>query len=280
MKTVADFWNSLLRVEGLWNSPLRGEILRILATGLFFLLGVIAGRLWSMWRRYRQIKLAERGQSEEVVSIEKILLDHRADGTEVLRIRSCGRDPIETVFPNAAARDAFQKRARATTSTRPLVSMDGKLGSYLLQELAIWVCAQLRERNFRHQAWVMAPVYERGALYLGGHFLSTVLLIRRDDLLRFRNWEDCMQIQVEHASHGDRILTLMHMAAEYERQAAAIASRRAARRRSNYEETMYILDLGLDTQSADLPAKPVPWTRFQPTLDELGIQAREPATVA
>jgi hypothetical protein len=110
--------------------------------------------------------------------------------------------------------------------------------------------------------------------------LSTVLLVRRDDLLRFRDWKRSSQIQVEHASHGERILTLMHMATEYERQASAIASRRAAGRPSNFEETMYILDLGLDTQSADLPAKPVPWSRFEPTLDDLGIQPREPAEVA
>ena len=50
----------------------------------------------------------------------------------------------------------------------------------------------------------MAPVYERGAIYLGGHFLSTVLLIRLDDLLRFRDWDSCSKIQVEHASHGER----------------------------------------------------------------------------
>ena len=95
--------------------------------------------------------------------------------------RSCASGPavvipMETVFPNPAARDEFQARAGKTTNARPLVSMDGKMGSYLLQELAIWVCGQLRERNFRHDVWVMAPVYERGALYLGGHFLSTVLL--------------------------------------------------------------------------------------------------------
>ena len=60
---------------------------------------------------------------------------------------------------------------------------------------------------------------------------------------------DCSAIQVEHASHGERILTLMDMAAEYDRQAIAVAGRRAAGRRSNYEETMYVLDLGLDTRS-------------------------------
>jgi hypothetical protein len=278
--TVADFWNSVLRVEGLWNSPLRVEVLRILATAIFFVLGVVAGRLWAMWRRHRQLKMAERGESQDVVAIEKIILDRQPDGSAVLRIRSCGRDPIDTVFPNTAARDEFQSRAGKTTLARPLVSMDGKIGSYLLQELAIWVCGQLREQHSRHDVWVMAPVYERGALYLGGHFLSTVLLIRLDDLLRLRDWDDCAAIEVEHASHGERVLTLMGMAAEYERQAAAVATRRASGRRSNFEETMYILDLGLDTATADLPAKPVPWERFDSTLRQLGIAIEKPAALA
>jgi hypothetical protein len=187
---------------------------------------------------------------------------------------------METVFPSPAARDEFQARAASTTEAKPLVSMDGKMGSYLLQELAIWVCGQLRESNFRHEVWVMAPVYERGALYLGGHFLSTVLLIRLEDLARFRNWHDCSTIQVEHASHGERILTLMEMAAEYDRQASKVAGRRAAGRRSNFEETMYVLDLGLDTRSADLPAKSVPWDRFESTLKQLGVSRTQPVRAA
>lgn len=277
---MADFWSAISRVEGLWNSPLRVEFLRILATATFFVLGIVAGRLWAMWRRYRQLRMAERGESQDVVTIEKIVLDRRVDGSDVLRIRSCGRDPIETVFPNPAARDEFQARAARTTTARALVSMDGKMGSYLLQELSIWVCGQLRESNFRHDVWVMAPVYERGALYLGGHFLSTVLLVRLDDLLRFRDWEACTEIQVEHASHGERVLTLMEMATEYDRQAAAVAARRVAGRRSNYEETMYILDLGLDTQCADLPAKPIPWDRFESTLKQLGVSSKQPVAAA
>jgi hypothetical protein len=272
---VTDFWSFVSRVEGLWTSPLRVEALRIVATTVFFVLGIVAGRLWGMWRRHRQLKMAERGESQDVVTIEKIILDRRPDGCEVLRIRSCGRDPVETVFPNPAARDEFQARAGKTSNARPLVSMDGKMGSYLLQELAIWVCGQLREPGFKHDVWVMAPAYERGALYLGGHFLSTVLLIRLDDLLRFRDWDDCSAIQVEHASHGERILTLMGMAAEYDQQATAVANRRAAGLRSNYEETMYVLDLGLDNQSADLPARPVPWDRFVSTLKELGVSSRK-----
>jgi hypothetical protein len=243
-----------------------------------FLLGVVAGRLWAMYRRHRQLKLAERGESHDVVTIEKILLDRLPDGTEVLRIRSCGRDPIETVFPNQAAREMFQSRTAATTRLSPLVSMEGKLGSYLLQELAIWVCGQLRDRNFPHDVWIMAPVYERGTLHMmeaeGGHFLSTVLLIRRDDLVQFRDWAACAAIQVEYANHGERILTLMAMAKEFERQAGAVAQRRAEGRRTSFEETMFTLDLALDTKSVDLPTKPVPWDRLETTLKQLGLDAK------
>jgi hypothetical protein len=276
-----DIWNSLWQNAGnLWNSPFRTEILRVAVTAAIFVLGVAAGRFWAMLRRYRQLKMAERGESDEVLTIEKIIIDRREDGTEVLRIRSCGRDPIETVFPNIAARGEFHARTAATKLTAPLVSMEGKMGSYLLQELAIWACGQLRERKFPHDVWLMAPVFERGALYLGGHFLSTVLLVRRDDLMKFRKWEDCAAIRVEHATHGERVLTLIAMAKEFESQDAAVAKRRAAHRRSNYEETMYILDLCLDTETADLPSKPVPWERFESTLEKLGIETKQLTPVA
>ena len=269
---MGDFWDSLLKLEGLWNSPLRMEILRVVATGAFFILGVVAGQLWAMWRRHRQKQIALRGVSEDVVTIEKILLDRRDDGTQVMRIRSCGRDPMETVFPNQAARDDFQSRTATTTMARPLVSMDGKMGSYLLQELAIWVCGQLRERGFRHDVWVMAPVYERGALYLGGHFLSTVILIRREDLLQFRDWDDCTAIEVEHASHGERILTLMAMAAEFEGQEAAIATAgppdcgRTSRKRCIFSTSVW--------------TRKAPICRPRASVETVRIDAREPGNRA
>ncbi|HKI21668.1 MAG TPA: hypothetical protein VKA15_27500, partial [Isosphaeraceae bacterium] len=72
---MGDIWNFLSWVENLLPPQLRGEILRILATCVFFLLGVVAGRLWGMWRRHRQLKLAESGQSHEVATIEKIFLE-------------------------------------------------------------------------------------------------------------------------------------------------------------------------------------------------------------
>jgi hypothetical protein len=256
----------MMIVDVLLNSRFGPEVVRVLITGSFFALGIVVGWLLSVWRRYRQRRMAERGEAREVVTIEKILLERRADGLEIMRIRSCGRDPIEAVFPNPAARDAFLARAGETKPNQPLVSMEDKLGSYLLQELAIWVCGQVGEGDFPHDVWVMAPVYESGTLYLGGHLSSTLLLVRQEDLARFRDWEACRAIHVEHRSHGERILTLMRMAAEFDRQHAQVQKRRAENRRSSYEETMYILDLGLDTRTVDLPTRAVPWERFQTIL--------------
>ena len=256
----------MIHVDVFMNSRFAPEILRTLITGLFFALGIMVGWLLAFWRRYRQRRMAERGEAREVLTIEKILLERGDDGREILRIRTCGRDPIEAVFPNPAARDAFLARVGETKPQKPLVSMEDKLGSYLLQELAIWVCGQVGERDFPHGLWVMAPVYESGTLYLGGHLSSTVLLIQQDDLARFRDWEQCKAMLVEHRSHGERILTLMRMAAEFDRQSRLVQQRRAEGRRSSYEETMYLLDLGLDTRAVNLPATPVPWERFEPIL--------------
>ena len=113
----------------------------MVATGVFFILGVVAGRLWSMWRKHRQKRSAERGHSEDVVTIEKILLDRRKDGTQVLRIRSCGRDTIETVFPNQAARDDFQSPFGGD-DRRSALGFDGRKDGFLFAsgagDLGLW----------------------------------------------------------------------------------------------------------------------------------------------
>jgi hypothetical protein len=253
-------------VNDLLNSRFGPELVRVLFTATFFALGMAAGWLLGVWRRYRQLRMAKRGLAREVLTLEKILVGRRPDGTEIMRIRSCGRDPIDTVFPNPAARDAFLARAGKTKPDHPLVSMEEKLGSYLLQELAIWVCGHVGERDFPHDVWVMAPVYESGTLYLGGHLSSTILLVLREDLACFRDWQRCKAVMVEHRSHGERILTLMRMAAEFDRQISLVEKRRIEGRRSSYEETMYVLDLGLDTRVADLPVTSVPWERFEAIL--------------
>ena len=49
-------------------------------TGSFFALGIVVGWLLGVWRRYRQRRLAERGEAREVLTIEKILLERKPDG--------------------------------------------------------------------------------------------------------------------------------------------------------------------------------------------------------
>jgi hypothetical protein len=249
------------------NSP---TVQRILTSFFLLVLGGVAGWLGGRLRRYRLQRQVEQGDAREVVTIEKMLIERLADGREVARIRSCGRDPVDVIFPNPAARDAFHQRALATTPAKPLISMEGKLGSYLLQELAIWVCGQLGEHGHPHDVWVMAAACE--AASIGGHRSTTVILIRRSDLARFRDWHDCKPMHVEHGGHGERLLTLMVMADEFDRQDTTVQRRRAEGRRTEFEETMYVLDLGLDIRTIDLPTKPVPWGRFEATLKELRIE--------
>ena len=69
-------------VDILLNSRLGPELLRVLITGSFFALGIVVGWLLGKWRRYRQLRQAERGEAREVLTIEKILLERLPDGLE------------------------------------------------------------------------------------------------------------------------------------------------------------------------------------------------------
>ncbi len=243
---------------------------RAFASLMLFIIGGMLGWLGHRWRHYRLQRQIEQGDARDVATVEKILIDRDAEGNETLRIRTCGRDPLEQIFPNPAAREAFHERTHATSSTQPLIAMHERMGSYLLQELAIWVCGQVGERSFPHDIWIMATVCEPASF--GGHQSSTVILIRRDDLAKFRDWTDCRNIHVEHGGHGERILTLLSVADEFDRQALAIAKRQAEGRAPAYEETMYLLDLALDQRVVDLPSKPVPWSRFAGGLKARGLE--------
>jgi hypothetical protein len=243
---------------------------RILASLAILFIGGLLGWLGHKWRQFRQQRQIEQGDARDVATIEKIVIDRDESGRETLRIRTCGRDPVEQIFPNPAAREAFHERTVATTPANRLISMEGKMGSYLLQELAIWVCSQVGERSFPHDIWVMAVVCEPATF--GGHQSTTVLLIRRSDLAKFREWPDCRGLHVEHGSHGERILTLLTVADEFDRQSGAVARRQAEGRRPNFEETMYLLDLALDPKVVDLPSKEVPWSRFEGSLKARGLE--------
>ena len=216
---------------------------RIFASLALIIIGGLLGWLGHKWRHFRLQRQIEQGDARDVATIEKILIDRDESGRETLRIRTCGRDPLEQIFPNPAARDAFHERTVATTPTNRLISMEGKMGSYLLQELAIWVCSQVGERSFPHDVWVMAVVCEPASF--GGHQSSTVLLIRRDRPRQVPRVDDCRDLHVEHGGHGERILTLLSVADEFDRQSEV--DRQAPGRGASAE-----------LRGDDVPARPRP----------------------
>jgi hypothetical protein len=231
--------------------------------------GVVIGWILAWLRRYRLQRQVRGGDAREVLAIEQIIVHDRPDGTVTMRVRSFGSAPLQTVLPNPVAYDAFLDRARATRSTAPLVSMKDQMGSYLLYLLTPWVCGMVRHGNYPHDIWVMAPVSEPGVL--SSHQSSVIILIRRADLDRFKEWDICKTMQVEHGSDGGRILTLWHMAQEFVRQLAEVKRCQAQGKPSTFVETMYVLDLGLDTDEVELPTKNVPWNRFGKVLKALGL---------
>ena len=237
---------------------------------LLMLFGMSVGWLLGRWRRHQLKRQVKGGDLRDLIAIEQILLRDHPDGRTTMRIRSCGAAPVQHVLTNALAQEEFERRAAATTPADPLINMDEKVGSFLLHLLQPWVCGMTRGGTFPHDVWVMAPVCEPSVL--SAYQTTTVVLIRQHDLKRFLDWEACKRLQVEHGSDGARILTLWHMARGLEKQLAEVRRRHQAGEPSTYAETMYLLDLALDTGEAELPTKPVPWRRFDKTLQQLGLK--------
>ena len=90
-------------VDVLLNSRLGPELLRILVTGSLFVLGMLVGWILGLLRVPGSPAGRARRGCAEVLTMEKILLERRPDGQEIMRIRSCGRDPIDAVFSSRSA---------------------------------------------------------------------------------------------------------------------------------------------------------------------------------
>ncbi len=236
---------------------------------LLMLTGGLVGWALGYWRRHKLKRQVVGGDIRELLTVEQILLREQPDGRATLRIRSLGSAPLHTVLTNPLAHDTFLKRAAATTTKNTLIAMHDQMGSYLLHLLQPWVCGLAQNGPFKHDVWLMAPVCEPNQL--SNYQSTTVVLVRRDDLERFLNWDWCRRLHVEHGSDGARVLTLWQMAREHQKQSAEMARLKDEGKRTRFVETMYVLDLGLDMEECPLPTRPIPWDRYAPVLKELGL---------
>lgn len=250
--------------------------------GLGVLLGMLVGSLTTAfiawWRRRKERQSILDGDARDTVVIHHHLIestkirDANGETREVktLRVRTLGQSELCRVIPNGHLAGILARRARDVSPRATLISMAGAEGSYLLETLTNFVCDRVSNGQFPHDVYVMTACCEPAEL--SHHQPIAILLTRKEDLPLFEEWTAVRALQVEHGSDGARILSLMEMARRFRKEQEEIAALRTAGKRTAYVETMYVLDLSLDQRCANLPVKPVPWSRFSGVLKELGIE--------
>jgi hypothetical protein len=247
--------------------------------GVGVLLGLVLGGvvtwLFARWKRYRERQSILRGDARDTVVINHHLVETAAGTNQgkvpaTLRLRSLGQAPLDRVVPNGHLAGELLRRAFRVTQRDTLISMEGAEGSYLLETLTNFVCDRVANAPFEHDLYVMAPCCEPAGL--AEHQPITIVLIAVKDLALFENWQNCREIQIEHGTDGARILTLMEMARRFRTEQKQLADLRRAGKRTQYVETMYVLDLTLDKRSAPVPVKKVPWGRFEEILKQMNLE--------
>ena len=251
--------------------------------GVGVLLGMLIGSItaWVLARRRRMMerKLVLDGDARDTVVIHLHVIEQcsfqTADGQveqrQVLRIRTLGQSELSRVVPNGHLASILLRRAHLVTPHDPLISMAGPEGSYLLESLTNFVCDRSSNGPFPHDVYVMTACCEPAAL--AHHQPVTILLMREPELRRFETWTHVRDLLVEHGSDGARILTLMEMARRFRIEQERLVLLRAAGQRTAFLETMYLLDLALDHRCAQLPARPVPWGRYESVLQSMNLDA-------
>lgn len=246
--------------------------------------GALAGGLstWMLtrWKRRQERQCILTGDARDTIVIAQHIVDTETipstDGgppktvARTLRIRSLGQGELSHVVPNGHLADVLSHRALQVTPQNTLISMEGAEGSYLLETLTNFVCDRVGNEPFHHDVYVMAPCCEPAEL--AQHQPITILLIRREDLRLFEEWETCCDLEVEHSSDGARVLTLMALARLYRTEEDELNRRRKSGLPTRYSETTYLLDLALDRREAEIPVRPVPWDRYTELLKELHLR--------
>jgi hypothetical protein len=264
----------------MWDFLLEESGKRGLGVLLGLLIGAISGWLLGRWKRMRERRRILRGDARDTVVIALHQVESAAapsaDGVPgrrvpgVLRIRSLGQGELRHVVPNVHLAAVLLQRAIGVTPQDTLISMEGAEGSFLLETLTNFVCDRAANAPFEHDLYVMAPCCE--PVGLAEHQPITILLVPLADMPLFEDWANCRSVQVEHGTDGSRVLTLRELARRYRREQEELTRLRQEGQRTRYVETMYVLDLALDKQSAPVPTRPIPWGRFEAILKGLNLE--------
>ncbi len=252
--------------------------------GVGVCLGIVAGTtitaIVARWKLHRQRMSILRGDARDTVVINHHVIETHMQALipgeppvkrpKAMRLRCLGQSEVCRVVPNGHLAHVLLKRAFAVTAKDTLISMEGPEGSYLLETLTNFVCDRVANGPFPHGLYVMAPCCE--PVDMADHQPITILLIAVEDLMLFDDWWVCRDVEVEHNSDGARVLTLMEMARRFKAEQAELMQLRVGGKRTRHVETMYILDLALDTETAAIPVKPVPWGRFEEVLKVMELQ--------
>jgi hypothetical protein len=246
-----------------------------------FVLGGLVSWGIGRWRRMRQRQSILRGDARDTVVIEQHIVeaseasDPEHPGTlrtvpAALRIRILGQAELSRVVPNGHLAVEFLHRAWRMVPGQTLISMVGAEGSYLLETLTGFVGDRVGNQGFEHDLYVMAPCCEPREL--AQYQPIIIVLIAASHLALFDSWPACRGVRVEHGSDGARVLTLMELARRYREEQAHISRLRQEGKRTQFVETMYVLDLALDRRTSPIPTKPVPWGRFEQVLKGMGLE--------
>lgn len=254
------------------------------AKGTVALLGLLAGGIltWLIgrWKRRQQHQSIMRGDARDTVVIQQHIVvvepapavgqGSPALRAVSLRIRTLGQSEVCRMVPNGYLAEVLLQRAFQVTPRHTLISMEGAPGSYLLETLTNFVCDRVGSQPYDHDLYVMAPCCEPADF--AQHQPITIVLISVKDLAAFESWSGCRQVKVEHGGDGARVLTLMELSRRFREEQLKIAELRKSGQRTQYVETMYVLDLALDRRTADVPLREVPWGRYESVLKELNLE--------
>jgi hypothetical protein len=247
---------------------------RLLGVALGLVVGSAVTWVLTRWRLAQARRSVLRGDARDTVVIEHHVVerDDGANGRPVparLRLRYLGQATLRDVIPNSHLAGELHKRANQVTERNALISMEGATGTYLLETLSGFVCDRVGNAPFEHAFYVMAACREPAKL--AHHKPISVILIALSDLELFVSWEAVRRVEVERATDGLRVITLLDLAWRWREEQAKIAECRRAGQSVRHLETMFLLDLALDQRTAPLPTRTVPWSRFAVALTERGL---------